>query len=82
MHASVNILTPIYSFNHTVSFCKMPVSKINSEKALTVIAAELSAMHGMTVDSLLADYKHLDEIMESSSKFNWERVGSAIGQTR
>lgn len=60
----------------------MPISKINSEFALAAIATELSAMQGISRSKLLADYKYLDEILESSTKFNWEKVGLVIGQTR
>ena len=60
----------------------MPISKIDSNEALAVIAAELAATTGVPESVLLQDPKRLDAVLMEVSKFNWERVGKQMGQTR
>ena len=60
----------------------MPASKIDQQATLSVIAAELAVTCGIPAEKLLQDLKLLDDVLGSCEKFNWEKIGKQVGQSR
>ena len=60
----------------------MPATKIDQDTAMTVIATELCSTTSVPMKQLLLDLKKLDEVLCQTEKFNWDKVGKQLGQTR
>ena len=56
----------------------MPVTKIDSIKALRVVSAELSIITGIPERSLSSDLKYLDQVLMTCDKFSWDKVGKQL----
>ena len=52
------------------------------QAALSAIAAELEGVCGVPGARLLENPKQLDEVLAQCEKFNWEKIGRQLGQTR
>jgi hypothetical protein len=60
----------------------MPVTSIDSAKALRAVAAELSALTGVPEKALNQDPKYLDQVLMTCDKFSWDKVGRQLDQSR